>query len=220
MEEVFDMTNIDALNAYYNNASFTTDSSNSAKTNYTNNSAIGRYFTSTSPEDADAKTIFTNLSIDVGGDGKTITKKQLDSYIDNIKDKKISVPEEELNALNKLKDNWDSIADGGDKINYFDISVKGYKNTLLSMAPDDSGKTIDMSEDAADFTTKINNFLIASALKGLPDESSKTNTYSSMLKTLLTGTTDENDDANADLIGTLINLIAEAQSNSTINIEA
>lgn len=212
------------LNSYYNNlnsknSNSTSDSSTeSTKNDYSNKTALGRYVSSVSPDKADAKTIFTKLSIDLDGDGKTITKNQLDSYVDDAKNKKISIPDEEMSGLKELQDNWDTIADGGDSISYSGISKAGHKDALLSMVPDNSN-TIDMSHDAADFKKKINSYLIESALNTSSDSLSKSD-YSSMLKTLLSGTTDENDDANADLIGKLTNIMASYQSNSTIEEEA
>lgn len=213
------------LNNYYSNLISKSSSGSgnttntTSKTEYSNSTALGRYVSSVSHDKADVRTIFTKLSIDLGGDGKTITEDQLDSYLSNAKNKKISIPDEEKNALQKLQDNWDTIADGGNSISYAKIGKAGYKDTLLSMIPDDSSKTIDMSKDAADFKTSINNYLVASALGTSTDNTSES-TYSSMLKTLLSGTTDENDDANADLIGKLVNIIASFQSNSTIDKEA
>lgn len=212
------------LNSYYSNLSSKSNSSNAdsntenTKSSYSNATSLGRYLGSVSSDKADAKTIFTKLSVDLGGDGKTITKNQLDSYVDDAKNKKISIPDEEMSGLKELQDNWDTIADGGDSISYSSISKAGYKGTLLSMAPDNSN-TIDKSQDAADFEASINSYLINSALGTSTDSSSKSD-FTSMLKTLLSGTTDENDDANADLIGKLTNIIASYQSNSTIEEEA
>ncbi len=42
---------------------------------------LGNYLNSTSNKKLNAKEIFKELSLDVGGDGKTIAKKDLDSYI-------------------------------------------------------------------------------------------------------------------------------------------
>ncbi len=44
--------------------------------------------------------------------------------------------------------------------------------------------------------------------------------YTSTLNSLLSGTTDENDDKNAELVATLTNLIANSSSNTTIETEA
>lgn len=185
---------------------------------YSNKTSLGRYVGSVSSDKADAKTIFTKLSIDVGGGGKSITKDQLNNYIDKAKDGKVSIPDEEMNALKTLQKDWDKIADGGDDINYANISTSGHKDTLLSMVPKNT-KTKDMSDDAADSIKKINDYLISSALNSSNKGSAKAG-YTSMLKTLLTGTTDENDDANANLIATLTNLIADSKAKSTIETEA
>lgn len=219
-----------ALNNYYNTSTATQNTSTSQATEkdsaakkktteYSDKTSLGLYFNSVSPEKADAKKIFSNLSLDVGGDGKTITKDQLDKYVDKAEDGKVKIPDKELNALQKLQDNWDKVADGGDKINYANVSASGFTDTLKSMAPDKESKTVDVSGNFADSQTKINNMLISSALGG-STKTSSSNNYYSMLKTLLSGTTDENDDSNAESIAQLTNLIANSNSKSTTEVEA
>lgn len=206
------LSSINAINSYLNK-----DTNSTTASDYSGKTALGRYFNSASGEDLNAKDIFTKLSIDLGGDGKTITKKQLDSYIKNAENKKISVPDEELESLKEIQDNWSTIADGGDSISYSNINYAGYEDALLSMAPDKT--TIDLSDEAASFTNDINKYLMDSAL-GSSTKNSSESGYKSLLKTLLTGTTDENDDANANLIDKLTNLIASLKETSTIDEEA
>ena len=219
------------LNSYSSNVSSTTSTTKSTNStdstatkkpvSYSDTTSVGLYLNSTPSGKADAKSIFSNLSLDVGGDGKTITKDQLNSYVKKAQDGKISIPKEELDALITLQKNWDKISTGGDKISYANVSASGNKSTLLSMVPTaNSSKTVDMSEDAAASMTKINNMLISSALGTSTNNSSPKDSYSAMLKTLLSGTTDENDDSNANLIATLTNLIANSKSASTVETEA
>lgn len=219
------------LNNYYsslssaisNSSSGSSASNNStsstSSTSYSNKTSLGRYMNSVSPDKADAKTIFSKLSIDAGGDGKSITKDQLNSYITKAQNGKVSIPDEEMNALKTLQKNWDKVADGGDSITYSNVSANGYTSTLTSMAPDNGSKTVDMSSDFNNSKTEIDNKLISSAL-GTSTNSSSSTDYSSMLKTLLTGTTDENDDSNAESIAALTNFIANSKSTSTVETEA
>lgn len=204
------------------NSTQTSDKNSTAKkhvTEYSDKTSLGLYFNSVPSEKANPKDIFRNLSLDVGGDGKSITKAQLDKYVDKAEDGKINIPDKELSALQKLQDNWDKVADGGDKITYANVSASGFTDTLKSMIPDKESKTKDLSSDFEDSKTKINNRLMSSAL-GSSVKSSSSNSYSSMLKTLLSGTTDENDDSNAEAIATLTNLIADSKSTSTTEVEA
>jgi len=191
------------LNAYYGNlssklsstdttsstdsTSSTDDSTTTKKTvSYSDSTSVGLYLNSVSSDKADAKTIFSDLSLDMGGDGKTITKDQLDSYITKAQNGDISIPDEELSALTTLQKNWDTISAGGDSISYANVSAAGYKDTLLSMVPDKSSNTIDMSSDYNDSLAKVENTLISADLGTSTDSSSSTDSYSSMLKTLLT----------------------------------
>lgn len=215
-------------NDYYNTVAAqasttqTSDKNSTAKKHvaeYSDKTSLGLYFNSVPAQKANPKDIFRNLSLDVGGDGKSITKDQLDKYVDKAEDGKINIPDKELSALQKLQDNWSKVADGGDKITYANVSASGFTDTLKSMAPDKQSKTKDLSNDFEDSKTKINNMLMSSALE-TSTKNSASNHYSSMLKTLLSGTTDENDDSNAELIATLTNLIANSKSSSTTEVEA
>ena len=65
----------------------------------------------------------------------------------------------------------------------------------------------------------IDSYLIESALSSSNGGSYKSN-LTSLLNTLLTGTTDEEDDTNANLISTLTNLIAEHETAPTVEFNA
>lgn len=183
---------------------------------------LGNYLNSTSNKKLDAKEIFKELSIDAGGDGKSITKKQLDSYVEKISQAKASktdtttVSDEELAGLKTLQKNFNKAADGGDSITFSSVSAAGFKSTLLSM--DAADKTTDLSQFKVTSKQDINNYLMNSALS-FSVKDSETDAKS-MLKTLLTGTTDENDDSNANMIAKLTNIIASYKTKSTIETEA
>lgn len=235
------MTNINdvtssQLNNYYTQDSSTksdstteskssnnTDNSTKTKnteTNYTNKTALGRYVNS-DKDNADPRKIFEKLSIDLGGDGKSITKSQLDTYANKAESGSISIPSEELDALKNMQHEWDNISEGSDSISYSNMSASGNKDILTSMVPEDSSSTVDYKKQTEDFTNSINNYIKESALNfSTNGTSSNKNAYSSMLNTLLTGTTDENDDSNANLIANLTNLIANSKSSSTMETEA
>lgn len=184
---------------------------------------LGNYLNSTSNKNLNAKEIFKELSIDAGSDGKTITKEQLNSYIDKVTQEKDSktdtttVSDEELAGLKTLQKNWDAVADGGDEITYSSVSASGFKSALTGM--DSADKKVDLSQFNVTSKQDIDNYLMESALS-FSTKSSSSSSWQSTLNTLLTGTTDENDDSNANLIATLTNLIAESKKTSTIETEA
>ena len=180
---------------------------------------VGKYLSSVTPETADAKKIFEKLSIDVGSDGKSIKKEQLDSFIKDAKSGAVEVSDKELSALNDLQKNWTKIADGADNITYAGVRTAGFRDTLTSMAPDKATET-DYAQQFADDTADAYSKVVVAALGGTTDEKDKTSSLSKLLNTLLKGTTDENDDTNANLIGTLTNLIATSKVNSTVEYEA
>lgn len=183
---------------------------------------LGNYLNSTSNKNLNAKEIFKELSLDVGGDGKTITKKQLDSYIEKVTEAKASktdtttVSDEELNGLKTLQKNWDKIADGSDKIGFSNVSAAGFKSALTEM--DSADKKVDMSQFKVTSKKDIDDYLMNSALS-FSVKDSETDAKS-MLKRLLTGSTDENDDFNANTIAKLTNMIESYKTKSTIEEEA
>lgn len=197
----------------------TSATSNTSSTKTLSNTSLKRYLDSTSSDKLDAKTVFNKLSIDMGGDGKTIEKDDLDDYIDEAKSGKVSISNDELNSLTKMQKNWDDIAGkGNDSITYADMF--GNTDILTSVA----GTTTTTSTTSAinvteSNTDKIYSYLIDSALSA-GNTSSTHLDLNSMLKGILTGSTDENDDANSELIATLTNLIANSKTNSTIDTKA
>lgn len=198
--------------------STTSTTQTTSKTDYTDTS-LKRYLDSTSSEKVDAKTVFNKLSIDVGGDGKTISKDDLDSYIKEANSGKVKISKEELSGLKELQSDWGEIAGKQSSITYNNVVAAGHKDTLTSMAPEAQNNTVDVSSMTASSMANINDYLTQSALSFSPNSSPKAN-YSSMLNTLLTGTTDVNDEANADMIAKLTDLIARTQKISTIDKEA
>lgn len=68
--------------------------------------------------------LFKKLSEDVGGDGKTITKQQLEDYIAKV-ESNASVTEDKgkLGFLKQLDKNWDKISNGSDSITSADLKA-------------------------------------------------------------------------------------------------
>lgn len=189
-------------------------------------SLTASYLDSTSNAKVDPKKVFQELSIDMGGDGKEITKKQLDSYITKAKAAKAGkedtsgISDNELKGLETMQKNWDKISKGSDSITYSNMSSAANKSILTSMDTADKTTTIDKSAEAKEFTKTLNDYIVNSALNTNTNTSSSNNAQS-ILKTLLTGTTDENDDSNAELIAKLTNIIAESKkAKSTVETEA
>lgn len=220
-----------AINSYYSSTNTTdsntktsdtksSDSASKTSTDYSNKTALGRYINS-DKDNADPRKIFEKLSIDVGGDGKSITEDQLNSYISKAESGKTSIPDSELNALKTLQEDWGTVSDGGDSISYSSVSASGYKDTLTSMVPESSNSSSDIKKETEDFTKNLNSYIVESTL-GLSTNSSSSSSgsMSSLLNTLLSGTTDENDDSNSETIAKLINKMAESVKTSTIEAEA
>lgn len=178
---------------------------------------LGSYLDSTATSKLDTKTIFKKLSIDMGGDGKKITKDQLDGYIKKAESDKVNISDEELNGLKTMQKKWNQIAKGGDNISY--SNMHDFKDILKSMDTPTKTPSIPKDIDAEAATVKVYKYLISSAIFGENSDTSKAN-LKSMLNSMLTGTTDENDDANANMIGALTNLLAQSNKNSTIETEA
>lgn len=191
-------------------------------------SLTASYLDSTPKAKVDPKKVFQELSIDMGGDGKAITKKQLDSYIAKAKAAKSGkedtsgISDNELKGLETMQKNWDKISRGSNSITYSNMSSAANKSTLTSMDTADKTTTIDKSADAKEFTKTINDYIVTSALNINPStNTNSSNNAHSMLKTLLTGTTDENDDSNAELIAKLTNIIEDSKkAKSTVETEA
>ena len=72
------------------------------------------------------KELFAMFSVSIGGDGKSITKSQLSSYIKAADDKVIQIGEKRLNKLKTLEKNWDEMFNKKDS-----ISLEDFKKAML-----------------------------------------------------------------------------------------
>lgn len=171
--------------------------------------------------------MFQMLSLEVGGDGETIKKDQLNSYIEDAEDGTADISKSELKALKTIQEDWDKIAGkNADSINY--KNMEDSTDLLLSavtggisVSSDDSETT--SSNSATSSTEDVYNYIKQETLKtsyNISSGKNSSNDAQSLLETLLTGNTDEEDDNNADLIATLVNFIADSQSASTIEVKA
>ena len=80
--------------------------------------------TSDSSNALSAKDMFAKLSKELGGDGKTITKDQLESYIKTVEsDTTGTYDKGSLGFLKQLDTNWNSISGGSDSITESDMAA-------------------------------------------------------------------------------------------------
>lgn len=229
MDSISD-SNLNRINDYYStpkdittvtttSTTSTTSTTETTGTTSYNDTSVGKYLNSTKAADVDSQTLFAKLSIDVGSDGKTITINELDSFISNADSGKVDISDNELSALKTLKENWNTISDGSSSITFANINASGSKGILSSMAPNagkDTSNT-DLINTTLSDTDKVYSSLIQSAVNSSHgDVSYSSSSLQSMLTTLLTGTTDANDDANAEMIANLTNLIATSNPTHTV----
>lgn len=157
--------------------------------------------------------MFKRLSIEMGGDGKTITKSQLDSYIEKAESHSIKISREKFTALKQIQKNWDAISKGEDSISAGDM--EGYE-AFLASAMADGFESIEISDNSNSKVSEIYKYLLKnlgiSDLKNASD--SELNSY---LQTLLSE--DSDDDAIGDAIDSLINLMAQRGISSNVNLE-
>lgn len=156
--------------------------------------------------------MFKRLSLEMGGDGSSITKKQLDSYIDKADSGSISVSKQKLSALKQIQKNWDTISKGEDA-----ITAENMKDfvMLLVATMTDSFEVVDNTE--ANNPNDIYEYLLESM--GITDLDEATNAdLSNQLNTLLSS--DSSDDAIGDAIDSIINIMAARESAPNMSIEA
>lgn len=175
-------------------------------------------------EELTVENMFQMLSVELGGDGETITKDQLDSYIESAEDGDVDISDQELKSLKTIQDNWGNIAssEDADSIAYSDMQE--YSMLLLSaltggISPSNSSENTAISEIDDSDSYDIDSYIISETLGSLSNNKDSSGA-SSLLHTLLTGDTDEKDDANAGLIATLTNIIADYEAASSVDVDA
>ena len=182
-------------------------------------SLLKSYINYQSKKELTTQNMFQMLSIELGGDGETITKKQLDNYIKSAKDGQIKISKAELSALTTFQEKWDTISGGKDSIKFGDMG--NYTTLLVTIVTNGISSAADSGSSEASMSTteEIYAYLMDSALKSSAGDNT-TAGATSLLQTLLSGTTNTKDDANSELIATLVNFIADSKSSSTVSAQA
>jgi len=183
------------------------------------------YVTFQSKKDMTPEEIFKRLSIEMGGDGKTITKKQLDDYIGNAESGHLSVSKQKLEALKTIQKNWDMISGGEDSISY--ENLKGFPS-LLAATMAGGYETTEISDSPSALASAIKDYLVGAL--GLESAENITKSdLNSYLNTFLDNkinadnldlASDTNIEANNEIIAILTNMIAAFDSTPTIEVAA
>lgn len=121
-----------------------------------------------------AEDMFSRLTEDVGGDGSTITKDQLDSYIESLGSSD-SEDKGKLGFLKQLQSNWDEISGGEDS-----ISVDDLENGMDLLKPPQGGPPPMGAMGSASGVSSIsdlNSTLLESLLSNNSDSSSSYSLY-------------------------------------------
>lgn len=167
-------------------------------------------------KNADPEKIFKQLSLEMGGDGKSITKDQIDSYIDKADSGIVNVDKSKLQSLKKIQQNFDSISKGDYSITYADM--KDFAGLLLATVTSDVIEIVEKPEEEISQVDAIYDYLTDYLGLSSKDEVQESD-LTSYLNDIIAGTSNE-DDSDSELVGTLINLIDSYSSNSTMLVEA
>lgn len=158
--------------------------------------------------------VFKRLSFEMGGDGKSITKAQLDKYIDKADSGALKIDKSKINALKEIQKNWDTISEGEDTITY--ENMKNY-STLLAATLSGGFNATEIEDSKSSANDAIFDYLIDYLGVSDKDKISESD-LTAYLNELIANS--EADDSNSELIGALTNLIATYSANSTVETEA
>lgn len=156
--------------------------------------------------------IFKSLSLEMGGDGKTITKKQLDDYISKAESGNTNIDKSKLKALKNIQKHWDTIANGDDTLTYDEM--KKYEHLLLATVIGDFTKT-EIEDDESSTEDAIYDYLTDYLGLNEITKSDLTNYLNDLM-----ANSSKDDSSNNNLIDTLTNMIADFTPVSTIETEA
>lgn len=160
--------------------------------------------------------MFKRLSLEMGGDGNTITKDQLDNYIKKAEGGSIEISHQKLSALKQMQRNWDTISKGDGSIDFGDMQE--YK-VLLILASIGSFELIKTADDNSDNADSVNSLIKALGLSNVHElKDVKDSDLNAHLKNLLAD--DSNDDSNANTIAMITNIIATSKTLPSIEAEA
>lgn len=152
------------------------------------------------------KEMFKRLSLEMGGDGTKITKKQLDSYIEKAKSGSIKISKKKLKALEQLQANWDTISGKQDNITEGDLAK--YIGILLDATAGGPDDTEDSDTSSANQIKVFLNFLNSDSAS------------SSSVESLLQNLTANADGKNTNILDVLTNSIAKSNISYTVETEA
>lgn len=162
--------------------------------------------------------IFKRLSVEMGGDGKSITKQQLDEYIEKAEAGEIQVDNSKLKALKRIQDNWDTIANGKDSITFADM--KNYYILLAATMTGNFTKT-EVEDESSSMKDDIIDYLQEQYGLNSKDEIKKSH-LEDFLNNLLTQkdkTIVSDSNLESALIDTVTNMIASHTKTSTVETE-
>lgn len=169
--------------------------------------------------------VFKQLSFEMGGDGSSITKDQLNNYISKADSGDIQVDHSKLSALKIIQKNWDTISKGDNSISYDDM--KDYSSLLAATLNGDFTKT-EIDDSKSSMKDAIFDYLVDDLGLSSKDEVKKSD-LSNYLNKIIANTSNINstetnsvdsNEADNELIGALTNLIATFSTNSTVEAQA
>lgn len=165
----------------------------------------------------DPQEIFKYLSYQMGGDGKSIKKSELDAYISKIESGSVNADKGKLQGLKEFQKNWDAISKGKDSITFSDMS-DDMTGLLLATMGSEVFQVTQSPEEKTSQVDAIYDYL--TDYLGLSNKDDvKESDLTSYLNDIIAGSSND-DDSDSELIGTLINLIDSYSSNSTMLVEA
>jgi len=161
---------------------------------------IKNYVTLQSKTQLTTEDMFKSLSLELGGDGTSITKDQLNNYIEKADSGSIVVSKDKLNALKSIQNKWDEISSKKDSVTAADF--KYYAVLLLQT---NSGATTTIDEK---FTLpKADFFKYLMELMGSDGTGVSKNDLTSYLKSLIASDSEQTDNSNE--IAMTTDLLAE-----------
>lgn len=163
--------------------------------------------------------MFKSLSVEMGGDGNSITKSQLSSYIQKAESGAAKISPTRLQALKKMLANWDNISQDGDNVTFadmqkmpmllFDAAVGDFNDS------DKTNKTDETESEKFDIEAYLKDAL------NIPDEQKITKPdIESHLRTLLADTSADTPPETSNLIDSVVNVLANFDNAPTVTAEA
>jgi hypothetical protein len=159
--------------------------------------------------------LFKAVSLQVGGDGKSIEKETLDNYI-----KSASSDTADLSELKLIQRNWYELSKGEETITSENMTDKNSTKLLFSAVTSNvssairkAASVVNSPETSLSSSDKIYSYLVDSAAKSSKGtSSSQYDLLISYLSELLSCNSDEN--SNSDSIDAVINMLAKMKEAS------